>query len=68
MEGENRTEASGILPVPRSKEEAKRSYDHISGVYDYFTGPFERKHAEIALKHLSIKEDVFEQVVDFAPS
>ena len=52
----NESEASGILPVPRSKEEAKRSYDRISRYYDYLTGAFERKYAEMALERLSIVE------------
>ncbi|MBU2008906.1 MAG: methyltransferase domain-containing protein [Chloroflexi bacterium] len=56
MEKGKRPEAPGILPVSRTKEEAKRSYDRISKVYDFFAEPFERKHAETALEHLSIKE------------
>ena len=46
----------GILPVLRTKEQAKRSYDHISGIYDYLTGPFERKYREMALDVLCIKD------------
>ena len=46
---------SDILPVNRSKEEAKRFYDRISGVYD-FTGVFERKYSRMAIELLSIKE------------
>jgi demethylmenaquinone methyltransferase/2-methoxy-6-polyprenyl-1,4-benzoquinol methylase len=48
--------APDILPVPRSKEEARRSYDRISRFYDYLTGAFERKYALMALERLSIQE------------
>lgn len=45
-----------ILPVLRTKEQAKRSYDRISGIYDYFAGPFERKYREMALDLLCVQE------------
>ena len=45
-----------ILPVPRTKEEAKRFYDRISRVYDYLTGAFERKYAEMASERLEVEE------------
>jgi ubiquinone/menaquinone biosynthesis C-methylase UbiE len=45
-----------VLPVPRSKEEAKWFYDHISRIYDYFTGGFERKYAKRAVELLCIEE------------
>lgn len=45
-----------ILPVSRTKDEAKRTYDRISGYYDYLTGFSERKYAEQALKYLSINQ------------
>lgn len=54
MKAENKSEALQVLPVPRTKEEATRFYDKISRAYDYFTGAFERKHAERALECLSI--------------
>lgn len=47
---------SDVLPVPRSKREAKRFYDRISRIYDRMTGSFERKYAELALRQLSIEE------------
>jgi len=50
----NQSHAPGILPVLRTKKEAKRTYDRISRYYDYLAGPFERKYAEMALEHLSI--------------
>ena len=56
MDKENGSKVPGILPVPRTKEEAKRSYDRISRYYDYLTGAFERKYAEMALERLSIVE------------
>ena len=52
----NQSHTPGILPVPRTKEEAKRSYDRISRYYDYLTGTFERKYAEMALERLSVSE------------
>ncbi|MBA7629965.1 Demethylmenaquinone methyltransferase [subsurface metagenome] len=45
-----------VSAVPRTKEEAKRSYDRISRYYDYLTGAFERKYAEMALERLLIGE------------
>lgn len=56
MEEEGRSDSQAILPVSRSREEAKRLYDRISRVYDLLTGVFERKYAERALKRLSIEE------------
>jgi demethylmenaquinone methyltransferase/2-methoxy-6-polyprenyl-1,4-benzoquinol methylase len=56
MKAETKSEALQVLPVPRTKEDAKRFYDKISRAYDYFTGAFERKHAERALECLSINE------------
>ena len=54
MKTKNQSRAPGILPVPRTREEAKRTYDRISRYYDYLAGPFERKCAEMALERLSI--------------
>lgn len=56
MKAQNKSEALQVLPVPRTKEEAKRFYDKISRAYDYFTGAFERKHTERTLECLSINE------------
>lgn len=47
---------SDILPVSRSKKEARESYDRISRFYDYTEGIFEKKSINTALKHLNIKE------------
>jgi ubiquinone/menaquinone biosynthesis C-methylase UbiE len=54
MGAENGSEK--ILRVYRSKEEAKESYDKMSGFYDLVAGPFERKYQNRALELLSIKE------------
>jgi demethylmenaquinone methyltransferase/2-methoxy-6-polyprenyl-1,4-benzoquinol methylase len=56
MNKKNESETLDILPVTRTKEEAKRSYDRMSKYYDYMMGAFERKYAVLALKLLSIKE------------
>jgi demethylmenaquinone methyltransferase/2-methoxy-6-polyprenyl-1,4-benzoquinol methylase len=56
MKKENRSALPDILPVCRSKAEAKQYYDRISKVYDYLAGVFERKYAGIALNKLSIEE------------
>ncbi len=56
MKQEGKSVVSPVLPVPRTKEEAKRLYDRISRFYDLFTAAFERKYAEMALEHLSVKE------------
>ena len=50
------SEAPDILPVPRTKQEARRFYDRMSGVYDWLTGRTERKFAELALQRLSVEE------------
>jgi len=44
-----------ISRVHRSKEEAKKTYDRISTVYDWLGGIFERMPAEKALNYLKIK-------------
>lgn len=56
MQDGSRSTGKSILPVTRSKEEARRFYDRISRVYDCLTRVFERKYAEMALECLSIKE------------
>jgi len=56
MKQEGKPQASRVLPVPRTKGEAKRSYDRISRFYDYLPGVFERKYAEMALERLSVNE------------
>jgi demethylmenaquinone methyltransferase/2-methoxy-6-polyprenyl-1,4-benzoquinol methylase len=47
--------AKDISRVNRSKKEAKKFYDRISGSYDWLGGIFERRPAEKALNHLKIQ-------------
>ena len=51
---EIRTNHISVSAVSGTKDGAKRYYDRISRYYDYLTGIFERKNAEINLKQLSI--------------
>lgn len=44
-----------ISRVHRSKDDAKKYYDHISAVYEWLGGIFERKPAEEALSYLEIE-------------
>jgi ubiquinone/menaquinone biosynthesis C-methylase UbiE len=44
-----------VLPVLRTKAEARRFYDSVSRIYGWMTGAFERKHGEKALDLLSIR-------------
>lgn len=56
MKGKAKLKSSPILPVSRTKEEARQLYDRISKIYDFLTWAFERPHAEAALKYLGIAE------------
>jgi len=67
MKKGNGSTSPSILPVPRSKEEAKRFYDRISKVYDYLTGAFERKYAEMAVERLSVEEGETVLEIGFGP-
>jgi len=52
----NKSRARDILPVPRTKEEAKQAYDRLSRFYDYTLGLLGRKYSEMALDRLSLVE------------
>jgi len=56
MKQKSKSQASVVLSVPRSKEEAKKFYDRISKFEHYVSVVFERKYAEMALEQLSIQE------------
>ena len=43
-----------IRSVERSRTEARKHYDRISGIYDYIEGSFEKKYRDMALNHLDI--------------
>jgi ubiquinone/menaquinone biosynthesis C-methylase UbiE len=53
---EGESQAQTILPVSRTKDEAKRFYDRISKFYDYLTGSLEQDYARRALNRLSIEK------------
>ncbi len=55
MRQKSDSQGSAILPVPRSKEEAKQFYNRISKLYEFVAGVFERKYAEMALERLAVK-------------
>ena len=46
----------GILPVPRTRKEARQVYDRLSRCYSYTLGALGRRYAEMALRRLSIVE------------
>jgi len=50
------SKAAGILPVPRTKKEARQAYNSISRYYGYAAGALGRKYSEMALQRLSIAE------------
>ena len=54
-----------ILPVPRSREEAKRFYNRISRWYDYLTATSERKYVKKAVQQLSVQ--LGETVLEIGP-
>lgn len=47
---------SRILRVDRSKDQAKKNYNILSRVYDYFIGVFEKKYRDIALDRLNVRQ------------
>ncbi len=50
------SKAAGILPVPRTREEARQAYNSISRYYGYTAGALGRKYSEMALQRLLIAE------------
>jgi ubiquinone/menaquinone biosynthesis C-methylase UbiE len=44
-----------ISPISRRKGDARRLYDRLSGYYDWFSGPFERRPALKVLEWLNIQ-------------
>ena len=56
MKQESESQVEDVLPVLRTKEQARRFYDRISRIYDLFTLAFERRYAEWALERLSIRK------------
>jgi demethylmenaquinone methyltransferase/2-methoxy-6-polyprenyl-1,4-benzoquinol methylase len=56
----NKSKARDILPVPRTKEEAKQAYNRLSKFYDYTLGLLGRKYSKMALERLSVVETVLE--------
>ncbi len=56
MDTENKSEARDVLPVSRTKEEAKQAYDRMSEFYDYTLGLLGRKYSKTALERLSVVE------------
>ena len=56
MKQKSESHTLAILPVARSKEEAKQFYDRISRFYGYLSATFERKYAEMALEQLTVRE------------
>ncbi|UCH57918.1 MAG: methyltransferase domain-containing protein [Candidatus Bathyarchaeota archaeon] len=49
-------QTSDILPVTRSKGEAKRFYDRVSGIYDHLSGRFEHRFTERAVELLTLSD------------
>jgi demethylmenaquinone methyltransferase/2-methoxy-6-polyprenyl-1,4-benzoquinol methylase len=52
----DKPKAPDMLPVLRTKAEAKQVYDRLSKSYDYTLGLLGRKYSKMALKRLSIVE------------
>jgi ubiquinone/menaquinone biosynthesis C-methylase UbiE len=52
----NKSKARDMLPVPRTKEEARQVYDRLSKFYDYALGLLGRKYSKMALERLSVVE------------
>jgi len=55
MAEQGNSHSSDILPVIRSKEEARQLYNRISRLYDCLAGTFEHKYRQMALENLAIQ-------------
>ena len=67
MKRERKQRNPPILPVPRSKKEAKQFYDRTSRFYGYLTRPFEGKNGDMALECLSIQQGETVLEIGFGP-
>jgi len=56
VEQENTSASKAMLPVTRTKAEARQFYDRVSRIYGWMTGAFERRHGEKALELLAIRD------------
>jgi demethylmenaquinone methyltransferase/2-methoxy-6-polyprenyl-1,4-benzoquinol methylase len=56
MNGENEPNVPGILPVHRTRREARQAYDTLSRYYGYTIGAAGRKYATLALQRLSVAQ------------
>jgi ubiquinone/menaquinone biosynthesis C-methylase UbiE len=56
MDTGNESKTRDVLPVSRSKEEARQAYDRMSRFYDYTLGLLGRKYSKTALERLSLVE------------
>ncbi len=54
MDREDRSERQDILPVPRTRQEAREAYDRISKFYDCTLGLLGRKYSCMALDRLAV--------------
>ena len=50
---------SKISRVTRSKDDARVFYNHISKLYDFTEGIFEKKYIQMGIKNLSVKKSDF---------
>jgi ubiquinone/menaquinone biosynthesis C-methylase UbiE len=56
VDRDNKSNTRDILPVPRTKAEARQAYDTLSRIYDYTLGLVRHNYAKTGLQRLSITE------------